>query len=74
MAAITTITMETDGTTHPQGTDTGEIFQEIVTREKSDSKARDTTNTGKTIEGGVTIKTGKMIRTGVTVKTGNISD
>jgi hypothetical protein len=56
----------TDGTIPSQGRDAGQIFQEIVTQEKSGSKARETKETGKIIEGGVKKKTGNIVETGET--------
>jgi len=61
----------TDGTIPSQGTDAGQIFQEIVTQKRLGSKARATIKTGKMIKARVTTKTGKTIGAGATKRTEN---
>ncbi len=54
MVVISTITIMTDGTTHIRGAAPGQISQENITQEKSDSKKRVAKETGDMIEAGDT--------------------
>ena len=59
-AAITIITMMSDGTTQSQKAGDGKICREIATPKRLGTKARVTTKTGRKVKAGAMIETKEM--------------